>query len=268
MPAIPAPDAPITVPVFRADKGRGDKLTVLTCYDYTFARLLDAAGIEALLVGDSLGMVIQGQPTSLKVTMRQMMDHTSYVARGAKRALVIADMPFLSYQTSPRDAVRNAGKLIQAGASAVKLEGGARMADAIAACVKSDIPVMAHIGLTPQSVHATGGFKVQREEERLLADAKAIEAAGAFAVVIESVPEALAAKVTSSISIPTIGIGAGAACDGQVLVLHDMLGLFPDFKPKFVKQFAPLGEAVTTAVRQYWKEVKLGQFPSADHTFK
>jgi 3-methyl-2-oxobutanoate hydroxymethyltransferase len=256
------------VPAFRAAKGRGERLTVLTCYDYSFAKLLDAAGIDALLVGDSLGMVVQGRPTSLKVTMRQMLYHTECVASGTKRALVIADMPFLSYQPSTRDAVKNAGRLLQAGAAAVKLEGGARMADAIAACVRADIPVMGHIGLTPQSVHATGGFKVQRDEERLLSDAKAVEAAGAFSVVIESVPAALATKVTASLAIPTIGIGAGPSCDGQVLVLHDMLGLYPDFRPKFVKQFAPLGDAVNTAVRQYWKEVKLGQFPAADQTFQ
>jgi len=261
-------DAPITVPAFRAAKAGGDKLAVLTCYDYTFARLLDAAGVDALLVGDSLAMVIQGQPTSLGVTMRQMIYHTACVARGATRALVIADMPFLSYQTSPRDAVRNAGRLLQAGAAAVKLEGGVRMADAIAACVRADIPVMGHVGLTPQSVHATGGFKVQRDEERLLADAQAVEAAGAFAVVVESVPAGLGAKVTAAVGIPTIGIGAGIHCDGQVLVLHDMLGLFPDFRPKFVKQFAPLAEAVTAAVRQYGVEVKAGQFPGLEQSFK
>jgi 3-methyl-2-oxobutanoate hydroxymethyltransferase len=268
MPSPTPAEPPVTVPAFRAAKARGDRLTVLTCYDYSFAKLLDAAGIDALLVGDSLGMVVQGRPTSLQVTMRQMIYHTECVARGAKRALVIADMPFLSYQPSARDAVRNAGRLLQAGAAAVKLEGGARMADTIAACVRADIPVMAHIGLTPQSVHATGGFKVQRDEERLLADAKAVEAAGAFSVVIESVPAGLAAKVTASLAIPTIGIGAGPSCDGQVLVLHDMLGLFPDFRPKFVKQFAPLGDAVSTAVRQYWKEVKMGQFPTAEQMFQ
>lgn len=266
MPATVEP--PVTVPAFRAAKNRADKLTVLTCYDYTFAKLLDAAGIDALLVGDSLGMVIQGRSTPLGVTMRHMIYHTECVARGTKRALVIADMPFLSYQASTRDAVRNAGKLLQAGAAAVKLEGGARMAKAIAACVRADIPVMGHIGLTPQSVNATGGFKVQRDEERLLADAKAVEDAGAFAVVVESVPAPLGAKVTASIGIPTIGIGAGATCDGQVLVLHDMLGLYPDFKPKFVKQFAPLSDAVGTAVRQYWKEVKTGQFPAAEQSFQ
>lgn len=263
----PSADPPMTVPSFRAAKGR-DKLTVLTCYDYTFANLLDSAGIDALLVGDSLGMVIQGRSNSLAVTMRHMAYHTECVARGAKKSLVIADLPFGSYQASSRDAVKNAGKLLQAGAAAVKLEGGARMADAIAACVRADIPVMAHIGLTPQSVHATGGFKVQREEERLLNDARAVEEAGAFAVVVESVPATLGAKVTATVRIPTIGIGAGPACDGQVLVLHDMLGLFPDFKPKFVKQFAPLGDAVTTAVKQYWKDVKLGQFPTAEQSFQ
>ncbi len=261
-------EATMTVPLFRAAKGKGDKLTVLTCYDYSFAKLLDGAGVDALLIGDSLGMVIQGQPNPLRVTMKQMIYHTQCVARGARRALVIADLPFLSYQPSERDAVRNAGRLLQAGAAAVKLEGGARMVGAIAACVRADIPVMAHIGLTPQSVHATGGFKVQRDEERLLTDAKAVQDAGAFSVVIESVPEALAAKATAALQIPTIGIGAGGQCDGQVLVLHDMLGLYPDFRPKFVKQFAPLADAVSTAVRQYSNEVKSGQFPGSEHTFK
>ncbi|CAN5554582.1 3-methyl-2-oxobutanoate hydroxymethyltransferase [soil metagenome] len=267
MTAATQSEPPITVPHFRSAKERQQKLTVLTCYDYTFAKLLDVAGVEALLVGDSLGMVIQGQQTSLRVTMRQMIYHTECVARGAKRALVIGDLPFLSYQTSPRDAVKNAGRLLQAGAAAVKLEGGARMAEMIAACVRADIPVMAHIGLTPQSVHATGGFKVQRDAERLMQDAKAVEAAGAFAIVIESVPVTIAAAVTAAVKVPTIGIGAGAGCDGQVLVLHDMLGLYPDFRPRFVKQYAPLGDAVTTAVRQYCKDVKLGTFPATEHTF-
>jgi 3-methyl-2-oxobutanoate hydroxymethyltransferase len=261
-------EPPMTVPAFRQAKILKQKLTVLTCYDYSFARLLDAAGVEALLVGDSLGMVIQGDATSLRVSMSQMAYHTRCVARGAKRALVVADLPFMSYQASPRDAVRNAGRLIKAGASAVKLEGGARMAEAITACVQADIPVMAHVGLTPQSVHATGGFKVQRDAEQLLQDAKAVEAAGAFSVVVESVPAALGEAVTAAIGIPTIGIGAGAGCDGQVLVLHDMLGLYSDFRPKFVKQFAPLGDAVATAVRQYCKEVKTGSFPAVEQSFK
>lgn len=268
MPSSASSESPVTVPGFRAAKARGEKLVVLTCYDYTFAKLLDSAGVDALLVGDSVGMVVQGHPHSLRVTMGQIVYHTECVARGARRALVIADMPFISYQPSNRDAVKNAGRLLRAGAAAVKLEGGERMADAIAACVRADIPVMAHIGLTPQSVHRTGGFKVQRDEERLLADARAVEDAGAFAVVIESVPESLAAKASSQISIPTIGIGAGSACDGQVLVLQDMLGLYPDFKPKFAKQFAPLSDAVTKAVRQYAKEVRTGQFPGTEHSFK
>jgi 3-methyl-2-oxobutanoate hydroxymethyltransferase len=261
-------ESPITVPVFRAAKAKSQKLTVLTCYDYSFARLFDAAGVEALLVGDSLGMVLHGQANSLRVTMRQMLDHTRAVARGTQRALVIADMPFLSYQASDRDAVTNAGRLIKAGAAAVKLEGGTRMAERIAACVRADIPVMGHIGLTPQSVNMTGGFKVQRDAEALLVDAKAVESAGAFAIVVESVPASIGESITAAVEVPTIGIGAGPGCDGQVLVMHDMLGLYPDFRPKFAKQFAPLGDAVTTAVRQYCKEVKTGTFPTAEQSFK
>jgi 3-methyl-2-oxobutanoate hydroxymethyltransferase len=257
-----------TVPSFLAAKASGRKLSVLTCYDYTFAKLLDAAGVDALLVGDSMGMVIQGEKTSLRVSMAQMAYHTRCVAQGAKRALVIADMPFLSYQTSARDAVRNAGRLLKAGAAAVKIEGGVRMAAMIAACVRADIPVMGHIGLTPQSVNATGGFKVQRDGERLLADARAVQDAGAFSVVIESVPQGLAAEATAAIRIPTIGIGAGPHCDGQVLVLHDMLGLYPDFRPKFAKVYAPLAEAVTAAAKQYASEVQAGQFPGPEHSFK
>ncbi|MCS6866931.1 MAG: 3-methyl-2-oxobutanoate hydroxymethyltransferase [Gemmataceae bacterium] len=268
MSAVVSPK-PITVPEFRAAKGRGPKLTVVTAYDYTSARLCDEAGVDALLVGDSLGMVIQGHPTSLPVTLEQMIYHTQCVMRGTRRALVIVDLPFLTYQVSPRQAVRNAGRLLkEGGAHAVKIEGGVRMQAAVRACVDAGIPVMGHIGLTPQAVHQLGGFKVQRDAENLLADAAAVEHAGAFAVVVESVPAELGAKITQEITIPTIGIGAGAGCDGQVLVFHDLLGLFPDFKPKFAKRYADLGTAVKTAVENYCREVREGSFPAAEHSFR
>lgn len=258
---------PVTVPDFRSAKGQR-KLAVVTGYDYTAARLLDAAGVDAILVGDSLGMVVQGHPNPLPVTLPQMLYHTQCVLRGTKRALVIGDLPFLSYQDSPRRAVRSAGQFLKAGAAGVKLEGGEKMAEHIAACVRADIPVMGHVGLTPQSVQRLGGFKVQRDAAQILADAKAVEQAGAFALVIESVPPAIADEVTKAIRIPTIGIGAGASCDGQVLVFHDLLGLFPDFRPKFVKAFAELGTAVTAGVSAYCQAVRDGSFPGPEHTFK
>lgn len=258
-----------TVPEFRAAKGRGAKLAVVTAYDYTSARLSDEAGVDAILVGDSVGMVVQGHPTSLPVTLEEMIYHTRCVVRGTKRALVVADLPFMTYQVSTKQAVRNAGRLLkEAGAHAVKLEGGVRMRNAIRACVEAGIPVMGHVGLTPQAVHQLGGFKVQRDAEQLLADAAAVQDAGAFAVVVESVPADLGAQITASVSVPTIGIGAGAACDGQVLVFHDMMGLFPDFKPKFAKRYADLGGAVRGAVEAYCREVRTGTFPAAEHTFK
>jgi 3-methyl-2-oxobutanoate hydroxymethyltransferase len=263
------PTRPMTVPEFRATKARGSKLVVITAYDYTTARLADDAGVDGILVGDSLGMVVQGQPTSLPVTLDEMIYHTRCVVRGVRRALVVVDMPFLSYQVSPRQAVRNAGRLMkEAGAHAVKLEGGVRMRAAVKACVDAGIPVMGHVGLTPQAVHLLGGFKVQRNEEQLLADATALEQAGAFAVVVESVPTNLSAKITAAIAIPTIGIGAGAGCDGQVLVFHDMMGLFPDFKPKFVKRYAELGATVKAAVETYCREVREGKFPDAEHGYR
>ena len=232
-----------TAVTFKQAKEKGEKLTMLTAYDYTTAKLVDEAGIHSILVGDSLGMVCLGYEDTLSVTMEDMIHHTKAVARGAKEALVIADMPFMSYQTSVYDAVTNAGRLVKEGhAQAVKLEGGQDMCPQIEAIVKASIPVCAHIGLTPQSIHAFGGFKVQGKGEeaakKLLEEAKAVEAAGAFAVVMECVPEALAKLITEKISIPTIGIGAGAGCDGQVLVYQDMLGMYPDFVPKFVKVFA------------------------------
>jgi len=259
----------MTVPEFRSAKSRGYKVAVITAYDYTSARLSDEAGVDAILVGDSLGMVVQGQPTSLPVTLDEMIYHTRCVIRGVRHALVVADMPFLSYQVSPRQAVRNAGRLMkEAGAHAVKLEGGVRMQAAVKACIDAGIPVMGHIGLTPQAVHLLGGFKVQRNSEQLLADAAALEAAGAFAAVVESVPAELGTKITSALSIPTIGIGAGSGCDGQVLVFHDMMGLFPDFKPKFVKRYANLDGIVKSAVENYCREVREGAFPAAEHSYR
>jgi 3-methyl-2-oxobutanoate hydroxymethyltransferase len=274
-PATPKGAAPaaeprlVTVPDFMAAKQRGTRLTVLTAYDCTMARLLDAAGVDALLVGDSLGMVVQGQPDSLAVTLDEMIYHTRLVVRGVRRALVIADLPFMSYQVSPRQAVASAGRLIkEGGAHAVKLEGGVRSAAAVAAIVAADIPVMGHVGLTPQSVRRLGGFKVQRDAERLLEDARAIEAAGAFSLVVECVPAELGARVSAAVKIPTIGIGAGAGCDGQVLVTPDMLGLFDEIRPRFVKQYADLGRAVARAAEEYCREVRDGTFPGPEHAFK
>lgn len=261
-------DRPVTVPEFRSARARGHKLVVVTGYDYSSARLLDQAGVDAILVGDSLGMVVQGHGTSLPVTLRDMIYHTQCVVRGTRRALVIADLPFMSYQVSTAQAVRSAGKLIKhGGAAAVKLEGGEHAAAAVAACVHVGIPVMGHIGLTPQAVHQMGGFKVQRNDSQLVADARAIAQAGAFALVVEGVPSAIASKITQSVDIPTIGIGAGPDCDGQVLVFHDMLGLFTDFRPKFVKRYADLGEQVRQAMQQFAEEVRAGTFPGPEHSF-
>ena len=265
---MPAPPQRVTVPEFAAARARGDKLAVVTAYDYTSAKLADEAGIDAILVGDSLGMVIQGHATPLPVTLAQMQYHTACVVRGVTRALVIADLPFLSYQVSPRQAVKSAGSMLKVGAAAVKLEGGERIADAIAACVRADIPVMGHVGLTPQSVHRMGGFKVQRDAEQLLKDARAVADAGAFALVVEGVPSDIGAAITAAVGIPTIGIGAGPSCDGQVLVYHDLLGLFDGFRPKFVKRYADLGTATRTALREYADEVRRGTFPAAEHEFR
>lgn len=258
---------------FKESKKNGEKLTMLTAYDYTTAKLLDESGVDSILVGDSLGMVVLGYDDTLSVTMEDMIHHSAAVARGAKNALVITDMPFMSYQTSVYDAVVNAGRLVkEGGAQAVKLEGGIEFCEHIKAIVKASIPVCAHIGLTPQSINAFGGFKVQgkgkQEAQRLLDEARAVEEAGAFAVVLECVPAKLAKKISESISIPTIGIGAGAGCDGQVLVYQDMLAMYSDFKPKFVKQYAQIGSVMKDAFRQYIDEVKSGAFPSEEHTFK
>lgn len=262
-----------TVNTFKKAKENGEKLTMLTAYDYSTAKLMEEAGVESILVGDSLGMVCLGYEDTLSVTMEDMIHHTKAVARGAKETLVIADMPFMSYQTSVYDAVVNAGRLIKEGhANAVKLEGGIEVCEQIRAIVNASIPVCAHLGLTPQSINAFGGFSVQGKQEaaakKLLEEAKAIQEAGAFAVVLECIPEKLATFITENIQIPTIGIGAGAGCDGQVLVYQDMLGLYSDFVPKFVKQFRTLGEEMKGGFRDYIKEVKEGTFPAKEHTFK
>ena len=263
----------VTVPHIVKMKQRGELITCLTAYDYSFARILDEAGVEMLLVGDSLGCVVQGNHNTLAVTLDEMIYHTRLVARGRKRALVIGDMPFLTYQVSKEQALQNAGRFLQeGGAEAVKLEGGVSVRETIAAIVDAGIPVMGHIGLTPQSVHRFGGYKIQgREKERrdaLLQDALAVEAAGAFSVVLEGMPLELAREITDRLTIPTIGIGAGAHCDGQVLVLHDMLGLFDDFTPKFVKQYVNLKATVSGAVKDFIGEVKERKFPAEEHSFK
>lgn len=262
-----------TVVTFKESKKRKEKLTMLTAYDYSMAKIMDEVGINAILVGDSLGMVCLGYEDTLSVTMEDMIHHTKAVARGAKNTLVVGDMPFMSYQTSVYDAVVNAGRLVKEGrANVVKLEGGLEVCDKIEAIVKSSIPVMGHIGLTPQSVNAFGGFKVQGKDEdaarRLIQEAKAIEKAGAFAVVLECVPSRLAEIISNSISIPTIGIGAGAGCDGQILVYQDMLGMFSDFTPKFVKKYADLSTVMKGAFTRYIEEVRDGVFPGENHTFK
>ena len=262
-----------TVVTIRQAKERGEKLTMLTAYDYSMAKLVDEAGINMILVGDSLGMVMLGYEDTLSVTMEDMIHHTRAVARGADHTLVVADMPFMSYQTSVYDAVCNAGRLMKEGrAQAVKLEGGSEFAEHIRAITNASIPVVAHLGLTPQSLNAFGGFKVQGKSEqaarKLLADAKAVEEAGAVAVVLECVPAKLAELITKQLQVPTIGIGAGAGCDGQVLVYQDMLAMFGDFKPKFVKQFAQVGDMMKEAFANYIEEVKSGAFPAPEHTFK
>ena len=262
-----------TVVTIRQAKERGEKLTMLTAYDYSMAKLIDEAGINMILVGDSLGMVMLGYEDTLSVTMEDMIHHTRAVARGANKALVVADMPFMSYQTSVYDAVCNAGRLMKEGrAHAVKLVGGSQFAEHIRAITNASIPVVAHLGLTPQSLNAFGGFKVQGKSEqaakKLLADAKAVEEAGAVAVVLECVPAKLAELITKQLRVPTIGIGAGADCDGQVLVYQDMLAMFGDFKPKFVKQFAQIGDRMKEAFGKYIEDVKSGAFPAPEHTFK
>ncbi len=261
-----------TVVTLQNAKDNGEKITMLTAYDYSMAKLIDEAGINMILVGDSLGMVMLGYEDTLSVTMEDMIHHTRAVARGAKDAFVVADMPFMSYQTSVYDAVYNAGRLMKEGrAQAVKLEGGREMVEQIRAITKASIPVVGHLGLTPQSLNAFGGFKVQGKSEeaarKLLEDAKIIEEAGAVAIVLECVPAKLAELISKQVKVPTIGIGAGAGCDGQVLVYQDMLAMFGDFKPKFVKQFAPIGDLMKEAFAKYIEEVETGAFPAQEHTF-
>lgn len=259
---------PVTVPAFQSAKLAGRKLSVLTAYDYTWAQIVDSAGVDAILVGDTLGMVVQGHTTTLPVTLDEMIYHGRMVCRGASRALVIVDLPFLSYQVSPERAIENAGRVLkETGATAVKLEGGVSQARTIAALAQADIPVMAHVGFKPQSVRAVGSMgKIMRDEEALLADARAAQEAGAFSIVLEMVTGEIAARITQELEIPTIGIGAGPDCDGQVLVLNDMLGLTADFQPKFLKRFAEIRTEADRAIRQYVEEVQSGQFPSAEQT--
>lgn len=262
----------VTVSTFLKMKAEGKKISMITAYDYTTARLVDESGIDSILVGDSLGNVMLGLGDTVSVTMEDMIHHGAAVARGTKNALVVVDMPFMSYQSSVYDAVVNAGRLMkEARANAVKLEGGVEVADRIRAIVDCQIPVCAHIGLTPQGINALGGFKVQGKTadsaRKLLEDAHAVEEAGAFAVVLEAIPAELAERVSAELTIPTIGIGAGAGCDGQVLVSQDMLGMFHDFTPKFVRRFAEVGDVMLEAYRAYDAAVKDGSFPAAEHTY-
>lgn len=266
---MPAKSSRITVPDFIALKRSGQKISVLTAYDFPMAALIDSCGVEAILVGDSMSMVVQGHDTTLPVTLDEMIYHAEMVGRAVQHALVIVDMPFPTNHLGVHKAVENAGRILkESRCQAVKLEGGAEQADVIAGLVAAGIPVMAHVGLRPQSVHQMGGYKVQRDEERLMNDAVAAEAAGAFGIVLECIPESIAAKISQKLTIPTIGIGAGNGCDGQVLVIHDLLGLTSGYVPRFVKQYAKLGEIVTTAVTQFRDDVRSGQFPGPEQRFK
>lgn len=261
-----------TIITFKQSKQQGRKISMLTAYDYSTAKLMDEAGINAILVGDSLGNVVLGYEDTLSVTMEDMIHHGAAVARGAKNAMVVVDMPFMSYQASVYDAVVNAGRLMKEGrASAVKLEGGKEVCPQVKAVTEAGIPVMGHLGLTPQSINALGGHRVQgktqQAAQKLLDDARALQEAGVFAVVLECVPEKLADKVTKELEIPTIGIGAGSGCDGQVLVYQDMLGMFSDFTPKFVKKFANVGQVMKEAFKSYIDEMQQGSFPSQEHCY-
>lgn len=263
---------PLTVTDLLAAKAAGRRLVMLTCYDAAFARLLEEAGVDVLLVGDSVNQVIAGHDTTLSATLDQMIYHAAAVRRASRRALVFVDLPFLTYQVTIAEAIRNAGRVLQeTGAHGIKLEGGRHMAETVAALVERGIPVMGHLGLTPQSVHALGGYRVQGRDEgaadRLADDARKLEAAGACAVVLELIPGALAGRISRSLTIPTIGIGAGSQCDGQVLVLHDMLGLNEQFAPKFLKHYAELAQAVREAVRSFADDVREGKYPGKEHSF-
>ncbi|OOM80731.1 3-methyl-2-oxobutanoate hydroxymethyltransferase [Clostridium sp. BL-8] len=262
-----------TVSTFKNAKTHGEKISMLTAYDYSMAKIIDESNVNGILIGDSLGMVIKGEEDTLGVTIDEIIYHTKAVKKGAKNALIVSDMPFLSYHVSVEQAVLNAGRLIKEGrANAVKLEGGANVIEQIKAIVNAQIPVMGHLGLTPQSINAFGGFKVQGKDEsgakKLIEDAVLIEKAGAFSIVLEGIPEKVAELITKAVSIPTIGIGAGKYCDGQILVYQDMLGMFNDFVPKFVKQYANIGQSMREAIGSYVKEVQDGTFPEEKHTFK
>jgi 3-methyl-2-oxobutanoate hydroxymethyltransferase len=269
---MPATSDKVTTATLRARKGGAEKIAVVTAYDVVFARLADEAGIDVVLVGDSLGMVVQGERTTLAVTMDDMVYHSRIVSRGVRRAHLVADMPFMSYQASADDGIRAAGRLLKEGrAEAVKLEGGTEIAELVRRLVGAGIPVMGHVGLTPQSVHEFGGFKVQgrtnEQRAQILADARAVSEAGAYAVVVEGVPQAVAADITRSISAVTIGIGAGADCDGQVMVMHDLLGLEPAWKPRFVRRYAEMGKAVSEAFAAYAADVRAGKFPGPGESY-
>ncbi len=262
-----------TVLTFREAKHQGKKLSMLTAYDYSMAKIIDESSVNGILIGDSLGMVIKGEPDTLAVTVDEIIYHTKAVKRGAANALIVSDMPFLSYHTSIQDAIYHAGRMVkEGGAQAVKLEGGRNVLPQVRAIVEAQIPVMGHLGLTPQSVNAFGGFKVQGKSEeaarQLISDARALEEAGAFSIVLEGIPAKVAELITKAVSIPTIGIGAGKECDGQILVYQDMLGMFDNFIPKFVKQYANLGESMKEAIGKYVDEVEKGLFPEDKHCFK
>jgi 3-methyl-2-oxobutanoate hydroxymethyltransferase len=263
-----AQEQPITVPRFTAMKAAGRKITMVTAYDYAMASLVDSTGVEGILVGDSLSMVVQGHPNTLPVTLGQMIYHAEMVGRAVRHALVVADMPFLTYQVGVRKAIANAGRILKrTRCQAVKLEGGAEQAEVIAALVSAGIPVMAHLGLLPQAVHRFGGYSVQRDRDRLLDDAKAVEAAGAFSILLECIPADVASEITAAVGIPTIGIGAGAGCDGQILVLHDLLGLTAGRLPRHAKAYADLRTLALDAVARYRDEVRSGAFPTAGQSF-
>jgi 3-methyl-2-oxobutanoate hydroxymethyltransferase len=268
-----APAKKVTVPDLRGRKGGGQAIAMVTAYDFTMARLMDEAGVDAILVGDSLGMVIQGLATTLPVTLDEICYHGRAVARGAPRAHIVGDLPFMSYQASPEQAILSAGKLVKEGAfEAVKLEGGEEIAEQVRRIVRAGVPVMGHVGLQPQSVHALGGFKMQgrggEAAAKLVADARALEEAGVYAIVLEAIPPDVARLVTAAVGVPTIGIGAGAGCDGQVLVCTDLLGMSRGHAPKFAKRFAELGDAIVDAAARYVSEVRSGVFPAPEHTFK
>jgi 3-methyl-2-oxobutanoate hydroxymethyltransferase len=266
---MPTDVQPVTIPDFLAWKSQHRRISMLTAYDFPTARLVDAAGVDCLLVGDSLGTVVQGWETTLRVTIDQLIYHAEMVSRAARRALVVADLPFMSYQVSPRQALKSAGRILkETNCQAVKLEGGRKMAATIKAIVDADIPVMGHVGLRPQSIRRIGTYKVQRSIDEIVDDAAAVAESGAFAVVLECIPRELAAKITAQVAIPTIGIGAGPFCDGQILVFHDLLGMFEGHRPKFVRQYADLGQQIKAAVAGYVGDVLEGRFPGETESFR